>query len=195
MNQVPGEARCPGASARDVMRTDADGAPATLLTESYRFLGDEDLPVSRYTAQDFYNAEINRVWSRTWQWACREEHVPEPGDYTVYDVGPYSVLVVRQTNGSIKAFVNACPHRGMQFAAAGSSGKGKQFLRCPFHGMSWTLDGQLREIPCRWDFPHVQDQHFGLDEVRTGLWGGFVFINLDTAAPPLDEYLARTIHE
>jgi phenylpropionate dioxygenase-like ring-hydroxylating dioxygenase large terminal subunit len=115
--------------------------------------------------------------------------VSNPGDYYVYDVGPYSVLVVRQKTGQIKAFVNSCPHRGMQFADAGASGSGKQFLRCPFHGMSWHLDGSLRDIPCRWDFPHVNDADFRLTEVKCDLWGGFVFINLDPNAPVLQSYL------
>ena len=52
----------------------------------------------------------------------------------------------------------------------GSQGTGKQFLRCPFHGMSWNLDGSLKEIPCRWDFPHVSDENFGLTEIPSGTW-------------------------
>ena len=99
------------------------------------------------------------------------------------------MLVIRATPNDIKAFVNSCPHRGMQFCEAGSSGTGKQFLRCPFHGMSWHLDGSLREIPCRWDFPHVDDETFRLTEVQSGTWGGFVFVNLDPDAPPLADYL------
>jgi phenylpropionate dioxygenase-like ring-hydroxylating dioxygenase large terminal subunit len=89
------------------------------------FPGDADIPFSRYRSREFYDREIDRMWSRTWQWACREEHVPNAGDYYVYDVGPYSLLVVRQETGQIKAFVNSCPHRGMQFANAGASGSGK----------------------------------------------------------------------
>ena len=98
-------------------------------------------------------------------------------------------MVVRGEDMQIRAFVNSCPHRGMQFFDAGTQGTGKQFLRCPFHGMSWQLDGQLRDIPCRWDFPHIQDENFGLDELPCDTWGGFVFINLDKDAIPLDDYL------
>ena len=185
----PGSARCPGPSTKDIILRDAVAAPAALTAEAYSFLGDADIPFARYTSQSFYDAEIEHMWSRTWQWACREEHIPNVGDYVVYDVGPYSVLVFRTAPDTIKAFVNSCPHRGMQFCDAGSSGSGKQFLRCPFHGMSWHLDGSLREIPCRWDFPHVNDETFRLTEVQSGTWGGFVFVNLDPSAPPLTEYL------
>lgn len=185
----PGAARCPGPSTRDIILSDADGAPAPLTAESAQFLGDSDIPFARYTSRAFYDLEIERMWSRTWQWACREEHIPRPGDYVVYDVGPYSALVLRTDTGYIRAFVNACPHRGMQFCDAGSSGSGKQFLRCPFHGMSWHLDGRLREIPCRWDFPHVNDDNFRLTELPVGTWAGFVFVNFDRSAPPLEDYL------
>lgn len=186
---APGEARCPGPSTREIIERDRDGAPVALTTESYRFLGDEDLPFARYTSPEFYRAEIEKLWPRTWQWACREEHIPNPGDWYVYDVGPYSALVIRGADGKIRAFVNSCPHRGMQFADAGSCGRGKQFVRCPFHGMSWNLDGSLREIPCRWDFPHVTDEEFRLTELPIGIWGGFVFVNFDQGAAPLEEYL------
>jgi phenylpropionate dioxygenase-like ring-hydroxylating dioxygenase large terminal subunit len=107
----------------------------------------------------------------------------------VYDVADASVLVVRGKDAQIRAFVNACPHRGMQFCDSFTQGTGKQFLRCPFHGMSWELDGSLRDIPCRWDFPHIDDATFGLTPVRCELWGGFVFVNLDDDAPPLAQYL------
>ena len=186
---APGQARCPGPSTRDIILQDNDGAPAALTAESYKFLSDADIPYARYTSQAFFDQEVAQMWSRTWQWACREEHIPNPGDYSVYDIAHYSVLVVRGETGAIKAFVNSCPHRGMQFFDSGTQGRGKQFLRCPFHGMSWNLDGSLREIPCRWDFPHVDDENFGLAEVNCETWGGFVFINLDRNAQPLHEYL------
>ncbi|MEQ8859096.1 MAG: aromatic ring-hydroxylating dioxygenase subunit alpha [Pseudomonadales bacterium] len=188
-NLAAGAARCPGPSTRDIILRDGDGVPAPLVAESYEFLGDADIAFSRYTSPAFYDREIAKLWSRTWQWACREEHIPDSGDYTVYDVGPYSALVVRDAAGSIRAFANACPHRGMQLCEAGSSGHGKQFLRCPFHGMSWRLDGSLREIPCRWDFPHVEDDSFGLTPLAVGTWGGFVFVNFDADAEPLEDYL------
>ena len=119
----------------------------------------------------------------------RAKRLVDGGDYYVYDIGDLSVLVIRDRDHRIRAFVNSCPHRGMQFFDSGTQGKGRQFLRCPFHGMSWNLDGSLRESPCRWDFPHVRDDSFGLDELPCDTWGGFVFINPDPAAGPLLDYL------
>ena len=185
----PGEARCPGPSTRDIILAEADGAPETLTAESYQFLGDEPIPFDRYYSKVFFDLEMERLWTRTWQWACREEHIPEPGDYVIYDIGHHSFIVMRSDATTIKAFYNSCPHRGMQFCEPGSHGKAKQFLRCPFHGMSWELDGALREIPCRWDFPHIDDSNFRLPEINVATWGGFVFVNMDPEAVPLEEYL------
>ena len=187
-----GEARCPGPSMQDIMDADGDNPPAAMRTEQYEFLGDEDIGFDRYISTDFYDREIDGMWNRTWQWACREEHIPAPGDRHVYDIGPYSILVVHGDDGKIRAFVNSCPHRGMKFATednAGSRGTRRPHIRCPFHGMTFNLDGSLKEIPCRWDFPHLNEDNFGLTEIRCDRWGGFVFINMDDDAPPLTDYL------
>lgn len=186
---TPGDARCPGPSTQDIIASDQGATPEPLLAQKYAFLGDEDIPWNRYTSQSFYDLEVEKMWSRTWQWTCREEHIPNAGDYYVYDIAHFSVIVIRGEDAQIRAFVNSCPHRGMQFFDSGESGSGKQFLRCPFHGMSWHLDGSLREIPCRWDFPHIKDDNFKLIEVPCDNWGGFVFINLDRDASPLKDFL------
>lgn len=186
----PGEARCPGPSTKDLILSDGWDVPDALVTESYEFLGDEDIPYERYTSPDFFNAELEKMWSKTWQWACREEHIPEVGDNYVYDVGPYSILVVRHGEGpdDVKAYHNACLHRGTQLRPSHSQGSAPH-LRCPFHGWTWNLDGTLNEIPCRWDFPKVKDDDFKLPEVRLERWGGFFFINMDPDAVPLQDYL------
>lgn len=186
---APGEARCPGPSMQDIIASDPTPTPAPLREESYEFLGDADIPYSRFTDEAFFDAEMDKVWGKTWQWACREEHIPDKGDFYVYDVGPYSTMIVRGDDDVVRAFVNSCPHRGMMFAEPESSGRGKQFLRCPYHGMSWQLDGSLREIPCRWDFPHIDDDSFTLSELPCDSWGGFVFVNFDPDAEPLMDYL------
>ena len=128
------------------------------------------------------------MWSRTWQWACREEHIPEPGDWIVYDIGDTSVLVVRGEDGEVRAHINCCMHRGTKIRPSGAAGHSRE-LRCRFHGWTWSLDGELKRVPSAWDAPHVCAASHRLVTVRTALWGGFVFINLDDQAPPLEEYL------
>jgi hypothetical protein len=100
---APGEARCPGPSTRELILADGWLTPPALTAQSYRFLGDADLPYARYTSQAFFDLEMKRLWPRAWQWACREEHIPDVGDHITYDVGPYSVLIVRSAPDEIKA--------------------------------------------------------------------------------------------
>ncbi len=184
----PGEARARGETIARILSSDAQPAPAPLTAEAYRFLGDTDLSASRYTCQAFFQQELTGMWSRCWQWACREEHLPEVGDHYVYDIGPYSVIVARVTNGEIKAFINSCTHRGTRLLGEEGAGHGQSF-NCPFHGWSWHLNGAIKEVPGRWDFPHVCEASHSLQPVACESWQGFVFINLDPDAPPLREQL------
>lgn len=184
----PGSARAPGPTVADTLGSDRGAAPAPLLENRYEFLGDEDIPFSRYTSQEFFQREIDQVWGRAWQWACREEHLQDVGDTWVYDVGPWSVIIVRSAEDRIQAFLNSCTHRGTRLLAAEGSGYSGGF-RCPFHGWSWHLDGAIDTIPARWDFPHVCADNHDLQAVQCDTWGGFVFINIDPDAPPLAEFL------
>lgn len=183
-----GSARCPGPAARDIILADGWQVPDALVAESYAFMGDADIAYDRYTSPDFFEREMTHLWARTWQWVCREEHIPEAGDWITYDVGRWSVLVVRGEDGVIRAFPNACLHRGTQLKRSDQSGSATE-LRCPFHGWSWTLEGGLKNVPCRWDFPHVTDESHALQPLKCETWGGFVFVNLDPAARPLAEQL------
>lgn len=185
--QRPGDGRCPSNSIQQILAADGDSPPADLVRESYRFLGEYDIPTERYTSQAFFDLEMERMWPRVWQWACREEHIPEVGDYVVYDIGHYSIIVVRSKSG-IKAYHNSCLHRGTKLRPSATDGYAEE-LRCPFHGWTWSLEGELVRIPCQWDLPHVQPEAYRLPEVRVGLWGGFVFINMDEQAPSLETYL------
>jgi phenylpropionate dioxygenase-like ring-hydroxylating dioxygenase large terminal subunit len=185
---APGAARAPGPDLQELLARDSVPPPPPLRAEAYRFLGDEDIPYAHYTSRERAAAEFERLWPRVWQWACREEHIPEPGDYTVYDVGELSALVVRTESGAIKAFHNACMHRGTQLKPPGSCGSSPS-LRCPFHGWRYSLEGELEELPESWDFPHVTKASHRLSELRVDTWAGFVFVNFDPSARPLAEYL------
>lgn len=180
-------ARCPGPTYRDLLEADSHAPPPALLEVSDEFLGLEPLDASRYLSPEFFEREATRLWPRVWQMACREEHLPEVGDTQVYDIVGRSVLLVRSAPGEIRAFHNACLHRGRKLRDC--AGRTDQF-RCPFHGFTWNLDGSLKSIPSRWDFPQLRDEDMQLPEVRVASWGGFVFINMDPDAIPLEDYLA-----
>ena len=110
-NLAPGEARAPGPTYQEVLLRDQSQPPASFLEYSYEFMGDADIPYSNYTSREYAAEEFAKLWPRVWQMACREEHIPETGDYHVYDIGDLSAIVVRNESGVIKGFRNACMHR------------------------------------------------------------------------------------
>jgi phenylpropionate dioxygenase-like ring-hydroxylating dioxygenase large terminal subunit len=185
---APGSARSRGLSYQELLDTDSrpENVPVALRWQRWEFLGDADVPVDRYTSREFHELEREKVWSRVWQMACREEDVPEVGDTCVYDICDLSFLIVRSAPDRIQAYYNACLHRGRQLRE--HDGNAHE-LRCPFHGFCWNLDGSLKQVPCEWDFPHVRSDEWSLPEVRVGTWGGF--INPDPDAEPLESYLGE----
>jgi phenylpropionate dioxygenase-like ring-hydroxylating dioxygenase large terminal subunit len=145
------------------------------------------VPKERYTGRIFFDAELERLWPRVWQIACREEELVQVGDYVEYAIGDESILVVRHAPGEVSAFHNACLHRGTRLAE-GTGRFADARIRCPFHGWCYALDGSLHDVPDRHEFSHLLDG-LRLAPVRTGCWGGFVFVNMDPAAEPLLDFL------
>lgn len=143
------------------------------------------VPVDRYTSREFHDLEVEKVWTKVWQMACRVEDILEPGQFVKYDIADISVLVVRQRDGSIRAHRNVCLHRGRTLKE--QDGRADSF-QCPFHGITWDLDGNLKHMPCQWDFSHT-GMEWTLRSVQVDSWGGFVFINLDPTAEPLADFL------
>jgi len=160
--------------------------PVSLRATSTGHTEPVDIAPARYFDPAFHRLEVERVWGRVWQMACREEQVPEVGDTLVYEIADWSLIVVRTAPDEIRAFHNSCLHRGTQLRTRPGRVTG---FRCPYHGFTWNLDGTLREIPSAWDFPQIDQANFCLPQARVGTWGGFVFVNVDPQGPPLEEYL------
>jgi nitrite reductase/ring-hydroxylating ferredoxin subunit len=171
----------------EILRGDPDIPPASLFEQSPYQGALKEYDKRRYYDRGWHDREVSLVWRRVWQMACREEEIAEAGDFLVYDIADNSILIVRSAAGEINAFYNSCLHRGSQLQPSGSSGSVAK-LTCPYHGWTYDLDGRLAAVPCRWDFPQVADAA-ALAPVRVGIWGGFVFINMDPDCPPLRDYL------
>ncbi len=179
-----------GPSYQDLLDLDSKPVPASLRRDEPGYFGEADIPVGRYLSREFHELEKTRLWSRVWQFACREEVLAEVGDTEVYDICDRSILLVRAAPGpdGIKAYYNACLHRGRTLR----DGRGHvNELECPFHGFCWSLNGRLKRVPSAWDFPQVRPGRFRLPEVRAGAWGGFVFVNPDPDCEPLADFLGE----
>ena len=147
-------------------------------------------PISgdRYTSRDFMQQEWDHLWTRIWHVAGRTAELEEPGDYVVHDFRHESVICIRQDDGSIKAFYNACGHRGMRLTDGSAFAEA---FTCPYHGWKWGKDGMLQYAQDPRDFPQGNPcGKLKLRELRCAIWGGFVWYTMDDTAPDLLDYLA-----
>jgi Rieske 2Fe-2S family protein len=153
----------------------------------------KSLPSSYYRSQEIFTREKERIFSREWFCAGREEQLPNAGDFLVLDVVGESILVVRTKDGRLAAHYNVCRHRGARLCASpveetcpedvplkggvlGSLG-----IRCPYHQWTYALDGQLLNAPHFMDSPGFSKTEFSLYPVALETWGGFFFLNLSPA--------------
>jgi phenylpropionate dioxygenase-like ring-hydroxylating dioxygenase large terminal subunit len=141
----------------------------------------------RYFDPDFYRMEVEMLWSRTWQMACRLEEIPRPRDFAEYEIFDQSVVVVRTADLGVRAFQNACRHRGVKVVEGRGTCEGT-FI-CPFHGWCYGPDGTNTFVTRSktFDEHNLQPQDLNLTPVRCEMWGGCAWINLDDDAPPLRE--------
>ena len=147
------------------------------------------IPPSDYS-EAFHRLEMERLWPRVWQPACREEEIPNVGDYVNYEIGNESILVVRSARDKIRAFYNVCPHRGRRLRddACGSV----KAIFCGYHAWTFGLDGKVSAIPSRDDWngcPFSSDEDFSLTSVKSDSWAGWVWINMDPNCEPLRDFL------
>jgi phenylpropionate dioxygenase-like ring-hydroxylating dioxygenase large terminal subunit len=178
--------RHPADSYETILERDTRPVPEHLRQGPIPDIGTDPIPVSRYVDPEFARLEEKYLWPRVWQMVCREEEIPTPGDTLIYEIVGKSLLIARQKDGSIRAFHNSCLHRGRKLATHGGC---KSEFRCPYHGMSWNPDGSFKDNPIAWDFPQWQGKDVSLPRALVGTWAGFVFINMDLDAPPLEQVL------
>ncbi len=148
---------------------------------------DDAVPRARYTSPEFAALEFERLWSRVWQVACREEEIAEVGEFCEYVIGDQSILVVRSAPDDVRAFHNTCLHRGTRLAD-GTGQFEDHCIRCRYHAWRYDLEGGLVEVVDADEFAPIPPGT-GLAPVRVDRWGGFVWVCLDPGAPPLLEYL------
>jgi methanesulfonate monooxygenase subunit alpha len=167
-----------------------------------RKLGGPPLPFvdSRiYTDAGIFAEEMERIWRRTWLLVMHESELPEPFDFRTTTVAGEPVVVVRGDDGQVRAFLNVCPHRGAllvrqpagSLRQASPSGSPKR-MTCMFHAWQYDTRGQCVSIPRRQ--AGYQERLECSDVALYALacevrYGGFVWVNLDAAAPPLSEHV------
>jgi phenylpropionate dioxygenase-like ring-hydroxylating dioxygenase large terminal subunit len=143
------------------------------------------LPAWVYHNADLSRLELERVLKPSWQIVCHVNSIPRSGDYATFDLGSESVLVLRDRDGSIRAFHNVCRHRGARLLDG--AGTCAANITCPYHGWTYRHDGGLIGMPVRESFPGLDRSEHGLRPVRVDLAMGFVWICLAGDPPPVAE--------
>jgi len=177
----------------EILLRDTIPPSPTLLESTEQQLGTKPIDARRFYSREFFDLENERMWPRVWQCATWSYDMPNPGDVIVYRNAGRSVLVVRQPDGSIRAFANSCLHRGRELCTGDVDHVSE--LKCPYHGFTWGIDGSLKWVPCLWDFPQVREDTHKLAELRCEQWNGFVFVNFDKDAPSLRDYMGRMVDQ
>ena len=163
------------------------------VTVPFRITDPERIPTKRYYDEEFYQTEVEKLWPHVWQMACRLEQIPEVGDWIEYKNLGKSVIVVR-TNDGVKAFHNACRHRGVLLAEGHGNCKTQGFI-CPFHGWRFNMDGENTFVYGKHLFTEHQLETGDINLVpcRSEVSIGCVFINFDDDAPSFRETIGPLI--
>lgn len=145
------------------------------------------IPTERYTDPAFYALEMERIFHRTWLFAGHESEWPEPGSYRRYDRTGSPLVIVRGKDGELRAFYNACRHRGAPVTrdVCGTSKR----LTCQYHSWSYDTEGVLKAVPDERSFAGIDRSELGLVPVACQTWEGWVFVNEDVDAAPLVDQL------
>jgi phenylpropionate dioxygenase-like ring-hydroxylating dioxygenase large terminal subunit len=146
------------------------------------------IPFDWYSDPAVLRLERERIFRRAWQYAGRADQVGEPGAFFTCDLGGVPIVVVRDQESHLRAFLNVCRHRGSLVC----EGEGRRStLQCPYHAWTYGLDGSLRAAPRSELVPGFERDELGLVAVQVDAWGPFVFVNPDPEAEPLAETLGE----
>ncbi|WP_171134155.1 aromatic ring-hydroxylating dioxygenase subunit alpha [Streptomyces sp. Z423-1] len=163
----------------------ATGLPSSLIAT---------LPGDHYTDPEVFALEQERIFESMWFCAARASELARPGQFRTYQVGRESVLISRSRDGSIRAFLNICRHRGAKLCTA-ESGEVKRAFQCPYHAWTYGLDGKLVAAPNLTSMPDIDRVEYGLINVHVREWLGYVWVCLADTPPSFEEDVTGAVAE
>ena len=152
------------------------------------------LPAAAYTSEAFFALENERIFSDTWVFAGLAHELARPGDVVPVTVAGKAVLLVRDADSQVRAFHNVCRHRCLKLVD--EPGNVGPTIQCPYHSWTYKLDGALHLAPYFGGHdPRAEPEGFdradhGLVPVRVATWHDWIFVNLNGAAPPIEDFVA-----
>ena len=146
------------------------------------------LPGWVYHDPEYFRVELRRLIRPSWQIVCHANEIPGPGDWRTLEIAGESILVIRGTDGAVRAFANVCRHRGSRLVDGGA-GCAKR-LTCPYHAWTYAMDGRLVGVPMKEDYPGLDQAALGLIPVELENWRGFLFVRLEGGGPSVAAMMA-----
>ncbi|MFP7230883.1 aromatic ring-hydroxylating oxygenase subunit alpha [Bacillus subtilis] len=142
-----------------------------------------------YSNQENFNREIEKIWMKSWLLAGRVEEVPNVGDYFTVQFEKENLIIMRTQSGSIETYYNVCMHRGSLLCTEEKGHMSKGYITCPYH--SWMYDSENGKLLSAPNIPKGIEgfscENVRLNSVKTEIWDGYIWINLDPEAPSLEE--------
>ncbi len=152
-----------------------------------KYQGSQSLPRQFYTSETVYKMDIQHYWNHSWIWVGHINQIPNVGDFFLFDYGYESVIIARDKNGSVNAFLNVCRHRGSRVCIE-KSGNTRLFV-CPYHAWTYELNGSLRAAREMED--NFNTAEYSLKKVNLRIFHGLIFICVADNPPNIDEGLLQ----
>ena len=150
------------------------------------------LPREYYMSEAVFQEEIERIFYARWLCVCREEEIPEVGDYILQEIGTENLIIVRDSAREIQAYYNVCRHRGTRLCTE-AKGRFSKTIQCPYHAWTYGLDGRLLGAPHMQEVSDFDRADYPLHSVAVACWEGFVFINMAQTPEPFEQAYAPFI--
>lgn len=145
----------------------------------------KSLDAKYYTDPELYQLELKQLQSTTWQFAGHSSQLESVGDYFTFTIAHQRLFCIKNKDSEIKTYYNVCQHRAHELLAGSGNSK---LIVCPYHAWSYDLNGRLRAAPNASSMVDFERQSVCLTSVKTELFCGFIFVNLDENAKSMDEW-------
>lgn len=140
------------------------------------------LSADAYTEPEWHQVDLKEIISKTWQWVCHAEKLREPGSYVTIEIAGQPIAIIRDREGTLRAFYNVCKHRAHRLLDGGGK---VAVIMCPYHAWTYKLDGQLARAPHTEHLQHFDPKSISLEPVQVEEFCGSIYVNLDTKSPSL----------
>jgi Rieske 2Fe-2S family protein len=148
----------------------------------------KSLPQRYFVSPKIFADEQKRIFAKNWLLVGHQSQIANAGDYFLATIAGESVIVISDQRSQVRGFFNVCRHRGSRLKeeVCGRS----TTIQCPYHAWTYGLDGRLIGAPHMDEVSGFEKTDYPLHPVNLALWDGFIFVNLEKNAMPLEKYFA-----